>query len=129
MLPCPFGLPATPLWLLLVAPTGDQRPLRRELPPLWALPGTLCPPPATAPACSAAAWDTVEELSAAASHAKAATASKDPLEDVSCCLQELAPALRPCFPWSSQSLCQVARHPSHCFPAADPFYCVAVLCH
>jgi hypothetical protein len=32
--------------------------------------------------CSAAAWDTVEELSAAASHAKA-SGSGDPLEDVS----------------------------------------------
>lgn len=29
----------------------------------------------------AAAWDTVEELSAAASHAKASVASDDPLED------------------------------------------------
>ena len=31
--------------------------------------------------CSAAAWDTVEELSAAASHAKDIAAKKDPLEE------------------------------------------------
>ncbi|PSC67054.1 Calvin cycle CP12 [Micractinium conductrix] len=47
----------------------------------------------------AAAWDTVEELSAAASHAKASSASKDPLEDA---------RVKDCETDPSQPECRVA---------------------
>lgn len=51
---------------------------------------------------SAAAWDTVEELSAAAAHAKAASSSTDPLEDVSsgqCLLHAPQPEAAACRWW------------------------------
>lgn len=74
-----------------MAAAGVQRLLRRELLPLLSLSGPASALANAPSGCSAAAWDTVEELSAAASHAKAATASKDPLEDVSA-----AAAPQPC---------------------------------